>query len=112
MRCVRIGFGKISRIHEEHLRDLGVTTIGIVEVSPERVKEIREMGFNALDSIEAAVSLNPDFYDICTPTHASLIWQLQQSMRMQEAGRAAETSQAHHYSGLCQCAEARCQACL
>lgn len=72
MRCVRIGFGKISRIHEGHLRDLGVTTIGIVEVNPERVKEIREMGFNALDSIEAAVALNPDFYDICTPTYTRL----------------------------------------
>lgn len=72
MKCVRIGFGKISRIHEEHLRDHGVTTVGIVEVNPERVRELKEMGFNALDSVEAAVALNPDFYDICTPTYTRL----------------------------------------
>jgi hypothetical protein len=72
MKCIRIGFGKIAQIHEEHLRNHGVTTIGVVEVNSERLKDIKKLGFNALDSIQAAIALKPDFYDICTPTHTRL----------------------------------------
>jgi hypothetical protein len=72
MRCVRIGYGKIARIHEEQLRQHGVQTIGILEISPERIRDLEQAGFLAIGSVREAVSLQPDFYDICTPTHARL----------------------------------------
>lgn len=72
MRCVRIGYGKIARIHDEQLRQHGVQTIGILEISPERIRDLEQAGFRAIGSVREAVSLQPDFYDICTPTHARL----------------------------------------
>lgn len=72
LSCVRIGFGKISKIHEEHLKNHNVCTIGIVEVDPDRLREIEKFGILPLQSIESATALKPDFYDICTPTHTRL----------------------------------------
>ena len=68
--CIRIGFGKIARIHEEQLSKHGVRTIGIVEVSQERLKEIKDSGHHPFSSLKDAVACKPDFYDICTPSHA------------------------------------------
>lgn len=70
--CIRIGFGKIARIHEEQLRKHGVQTIGVVEVSQERLKEIKDCGLLPFSSLQDAVACKPDFYDICTPSHARL----------------------------------------
>lgn len=70
--CIRIGFGKIARIHEEQLRKHGVKTLGVVEVSKARLKEIEDSGLCALESLQDAVVCKPDFYDICTPSHARL----------------------------------------
>lgn len=72
MRCVRIGFGKIARIHDEQLQKHGVLTVGILEVDPERIRAIEQVGLRAIGSLQEAVSIRPDFYDICTPTHARL----------------------------------------
>lgn len=72
MKCIRIGFGNIARIHEEQLKQHGVQTIGILEINPERVQALRQAGFRAVESIQEAVSLNPNFYDVCTPTSTRL----------------------------------------
>lgn len=72
MRCVRIGFGKIARIHDEQLQMHGVLTVGILEVNPERIRAIEQSGLRAMGSLQEAVAIRPDFYDICTPTHARL----------------------------------------
>ena len=72
MTCIRIGFGKIARIHEEQFRKHGVRTLGVVEVNPERLTEIEDAGLNPFSSIQDAVACKPDFYDICTPSHARL----------------------------------------
>ena len=70
MTCIRIGYGKIARIHEDQLRKHGVQTIGVVEVSQDRLKEIEESGLRPFSSLQDAVACKPDFYDICTPGHA------------------------------------------
>lgn len=72
MKSVRIGFGKIARIHEEQFKKHGVQTIGIVEVDPRRIHEIEQAGFQVFHSLHEAVSCQPDFYDVCTPTHTRL----------------------------------------
>lgn len=71
-QCIRIGFGKIARIHEEQLKKHGVQTIGVVEVNPDLLTEIERAGLQAFKSLEDTVAFKPDFYDICTPAHARL----------------------------------------
>ena len=70
MKCIRIGFGKIAQIHEEHLRKQGVHTIGVVEIDPKRIQAIELAGFKAFNSLAEAIKQQPDFYDICTPVYA------------------------------------------
>jgi len=70
MKCIRIGFGKIAQIHEEHLKKHGVQTIGVVEIDPKRIQAIEQAGFRAFTSIDEAVKCQPNFYDICTPASA------------------------------------------
>lgn len=70
MQCIRIGFGKIARIYDEQLQRHGVKTIGIIEVNPDRLSAITQAGFQALSSLQESINYQPDFYDICTPTHA------------------------------------------
>lgn len=70
--CVRIGFGKIARIHEDHLRIHGVKTIGVVERNQILLKEIEQSGLRAFDSLHEAVLCKPDFYDVCVPASARL----------------------------------------
>lgn len=72
MKCIRIGYGKIARIHDEQLQQHGVQTIGILEICPERIQALEQAGFRAIGSVREAVSLRPHFYDICTPTQARL----------------------------------------
>lgn len=68
--CIRIGFGKIARIHEEQLNNHGVRTLGVVELKPDLITEIEHSGLRAFRSINDTLDYNPDFYDICTPVHA------------------------------------------
>lgn len=70
--CIRIGFGKIARIHEEQLAKHGVVTIGVVETAPQRQREVLESGFQAYATLEAAASQNPNFYDVCVPVDSRL----------------------------------------
>lgn len=67
MKCIRIGFGKIAQIHEEHLKKHGVQTIGVVEINPKLHGEIKNAGMKAFHSIEETIDYKPDFYDICIP---------------------------------------------
>lgn len=69
-QCIRIGFGKIARIHEEQLNKHGVRTIGVVELKPDLITEIEHSGLMAFRSIHETLNYKPDFYDICTPVHA------------------------------------------
>lgn len=68
--CIRVGFGKIARIHEEQLKKHGVQTIGIVEIKSELITEIGRSGYKAFQSIIDTIHHKPIFYDICTPAHA------------------------------------------
>ena len=70
MNCVRIGFGKIARIHDEQLRRHGVKTVGIIEVNPDRKHAMIQAGFQVIGSLQEAIAYQPDFYDICTPTQS------------------------------------------
>lgn len=70
MKCIRIGFGKIAQIHEEHLKKQGVETIGVVEIDPKRIQAIEQAGFKAFNSLAEAIKQQPDFYDVCTPVYA------------------------------------------
>ena len=45
-------------------------TIGVVEVSQDRLKEIEESGLRPFSSLQDAVACIPDVYDVCTPGHA------------------------------------------
>ncbi len=75
MQCICIGFGTVARIHQEALNQLGVQTLGVVETNPQRVKDIWGAGLRPLDSLAQAITLKPDFFDICTPTrfHAQVL---------------------------------------
>lgn len=72
IQCIRIGFGKIARIHEEHLKKLGVQTIGVVEINPKLRQEIEKAGLIAFKSIEETIDYDPDFYDVCIPANKRL----------------------------------------
>ncbi len=72
MRCVRIGFGKIARIHEEQLTKFGVVTIGVLETSISRQQEVIAAGFHLYTSLAAAAKDSPDFYDLCIPADVRL----------------------------------------
>lgn len=75
MKCIRIGYGTIAHIHEQAFSQLNVQTIGVIESDPLRIEQIRQAGLKPLRSVEDAISLNPDFFDICTPTrvHAQIL---------------------------------------
>ncbi len=70
MKCIRIGYGKIARIHEQAFSQMNVQTSGVLESDPLRIEEIKQAGMTPLHALEDAIALHPDFFDICTPTHA------------------------------------------
>ncbi|QWD86077.1 Gfo/Idh/MocA family oxidoreductase [Polynucleobacter asymbioticus] len=75
MKCIRIGYGTIAHIHEQAFSKLNVQTIGVLESDPLRIEQIRQAGLKPLGSVEEAIALHPDFFDICTPTrvHAEIL---------------------------------------
>ncbi len=75
MKCIRIGYGTIAHIHEQAFSQMNVQTIGVLESDPLRIEQIRQAGLKPLRSVEDAIALRPDFFDICTPTrvHAQIL---------------------------------------
>jgi len=68
MRCIRIGYGKVARLHENKLKDLAVKTVGILEKNVEKSQLAKSHGFCVLSDYEDAARYSPHFWDVCTCT--------------------------------------------
>nr|VFK31901.1 MAG: Predicted dehydrogenase [Candidatus Kentron sp. MB] len=72
IRCVRVGFGHIGRIHEQKLELIDVETIGILERSAAKCSVAVSWGLRVLSDYHEAFGLEPDFWDVCTGTSMHL----------------------------------------
>jgi Oxidoreductase family, NAD-binding Rossmann fold len=68
LKCARVGYGKIARIHEHALARLGVRTIAILETRRKKRELARAAGRATYTSYADVADLHPDFWDVCTPT--------------------------------------------
>lgn len=71
MKSVIVGYGNAAKIHEQWYPEY-VDIIGIVDISPTKLKVGGEKGYEVFDSLESAINtIGPetDFWDICTPTN-------------------------------------------
>ncbi|MER6912633.1 Gfo/Idh/MocA family oxidoreductase [Streptomyces sp. NPDC000594] len=66
--CALIGFGVAARIHGRILRGLGVRVVAVLEASPDRRAAARARGLRPVTAYAEAHALDPDFWDVCTPT--------------------------------------------
>lgn len=67
--CVRVGYGTVSHIHQQKMRECGVETIGVVELDKHKRLNAKINGFSVFTSCEEAAKLQPTFWDICVSTH-------------------------------------------
>lgn len=69
VKCIRVGYGHVTKWHEQKLKAEGVTTIGVIDLDEKKRKlAYLESGLQAFSSYEEAFKLQPDFWDICVST--------------------------------------------
>ncbi|MDF5717302.1 MAG: Gfo/Idh/MocA family oxidoreductase [Rhizonema sp. NSF051] len=71
-KCVRVGYGTVSQIHETKMLECNVETVAIVEVDEQKRFQAQQEGFTVFSSCQEAAKLNPTFWDICVSTNQHL----------------------------------------
>ncbi|WP_143247641.1 Gfo/Idh/MocA family oxidoreductase [Agaribacterium haliotis] len=70
--CVRVGYGAISKWHEQKLSSLGIETLAIIEKNQDRKKQAKHDGFSVAPNYLDASRMQPGFWDVCCSTQAHL----------------------------------------
>lgn len=66
--CLRIGYGKVAKIHQQVFDSLKIPTIGIIDNDIHKQEEALKAGQKVVYSYEEAAKLNPFFWDIAVDT--------------------------------------------
>ena len=69
LTCVRVGYGKVSKIHAIIFHELNVETIAVVEIDMDKQQEAKSKGYLVFTDCREAAYLQPFFWDICVSTH-------------------------------------------
>lgn len=72
LTCVRVGYGKVSKIHETIFQKLNVETIAVVERDVGKQQEAKTKGNLVFTYCREAAYLQPFFWDICVSNNQHL----------------------------------------
>src|SRR5579862_2766983 len=71
--CIRVGEGTVAQIHQEKLRQYGITTLGVIDIDPLKKEIVAGKGLQWLETYDQACALKPSFWDVCVPTEDHLL---------------------------------------